>query len=128
MNHVPVQASGCVGQEQRGVQPAATGGLLCFKLIPNASPPPPPQTARERGAVVVREPWVEQDDHGKVKYAIIQTVRREEHTSKRQCVLDTRLCVFRSTGTQRTRSSSTSAPTQAFSCQATGSLCTGILC
>ncbi|XP_056910695.1 4-hydroxyphenylpyruvate dioxygenase-like, partial [Takifugu flavidus] len=40
----------------------------------------PPQTARERGAVVVREPWVEQDDHGKVKYAIIQTYGDTTHT------------------------------------------------
>lgn len=99
--------------------------LLCFKLIPNALPQ---QMARERGAVVVREPWVEQDDHGKVKYAIIQTVRQEEHTSKWKRVFDTHFCVFRSMGTQRTHSSSTSAPTRAFSCQATNSLCTRILC
>ncbi|TWW74118.1 4-hydroxyphenylpyruvate dioxygenase-like [Takifugu flavidus] len=38
------------------------------------------KTARERGAVVVREPWVEQDDHGKVKYAIIQTYGDTTHT------------------------------------------------
>lgn len=32
------------------------------------------QKARERGAVIVKEPWVEQDNHGKVKYAVVQTV------------------------------------------------------
>ena len=32
------------------------------------------QTARERGAVVVKEPWVEEDSNGKVKYAVVQTV------------------------------------------------------
>uniref|UniRef100_A0A671QIU7 4-hydroxyphenylpyruvate dioxygenase n=1 Tax=Sinocyclocheilus anshuiensis TaxID=1608454 RepID=A0A671QIU7_9TELE len=30
--------------------------------------------AKERGAVIVKEPWVEQDSGGKVKYAVIQTV------------------------------------------------------
>lgn len=34
------------------------------------------QSARERGAVVVKEPWVEQDSFGRVKYAVIQTVQR----------------------------------------------------
>lgn len=42
--------------------------------------------------MVVREPWVEQDGHGKVKYAIIQTVRQEEHASKWKRVFDTHLC------------------------------------
>lgn len=32
------------------------------------------QKAKERGAVVVKEPWVEQDKYGKVKYAVVQTV------------------------------------------------------
>lgn len=32
------------------------------------------QKAKERGAVIVREPWVEQDSGGKVKYAVIKTV------------------------------------------------------
>uniref|UniRef100_A0A8D2QIJ5 4-hydroxyphenylpyruvate dioxygenase n=1 Tax=Zonotrichia albicollis TaxID=44394 RepID=A0A8D2QIJ5_ZONAL len=32
------------------------------------------QKAKERGAVVVKEPWVEQDKFGKVKFAVIQTV------------------------------------------------------
>uniref|UniRef100_A0A8C6TSQ0 4-hydroxyphenylpyruvate dioxygenase n=1 Tax=Neogobius melanostomus TaxID=47308 RepID=A0A8C6TSQ0_9GOBI len=31
------------------------------------------KTAKERGAVIVKEPWVEQDSHGKVKYAVVQT-------------------------------------------------------
>uniref|UniRef100_A0A8B9CA78 4-hydroxyphenylpyruvate dioxygenase n=1 Tax=Anser brachyrhynchus TaxID=132585 RepID=A0A8B9CA78_9AVES len=30
--------------------------------------------AKERGAVVVKEPWVEEDKFGKVKFAVIQTV------------------------------------------------------
>ncbi|XP_027886780.1 4-hydroxyphenylpyruvate dioxygenase [Xiphophorus couchianus] len=38
------------------------------------------KTARERGAVVVREPWVEQDGNGKVKYAVIQTYGDTTHT------------------------------------------------
>ncbi|KAG1931619.1 4-hydroxyphenylpyruvate dioxygenase [Pimephales promelas] len=36
--------------------------------------------AKERGAVVVREPWVEQDSGGKVKYAVIQTYGDTTHT------------------------------------------------
>lgn len=39
-----------------------------------------PQKARERGAVIVKEPWVEQDQHGEVKFAIIQTVSDSIHT------------------------------------------------
>ncbi|XP_037543528.1 4-hydroxyphenylpyruvate dioxygenase [Nematolebias whitei] len=38
------------------------------------------KTARERGAVIVREPWVEQDGHGRVKYAVIQTYGDTTHT------------------------------------------------
>lgn len=38
------------------------------------------KTAQERGAVIVREPWVEQDTYGKVKYAIIQTYGDTTHT------------------------------------------------
>uniref|UniRef100_A0A3B3VKT6 4-hydroxyphenylpyruvate dioxygenase n=1 Tax=Poecilia latipinna TaxID=48699 RepID=A0A3B3VKT6_9TELE len=38
------------------------------------------KTARERGAVVVREPWVEEDGNGKVKYAVIQTYGDTTHT------------------------------------------------
>ncbi|XP_049896211.1 4-hydroxyphenylpyruvate dioxygenase [Epinephelus moara] len=38
------------------------------------------KTAKERGAVVVKEPWVEQDSHGKVKYAVIQTYGDTTHT------------------------------------------------
>ncbi|XP_041657268.1 4-hydroxyphenylpyruvate dioxygenase [Cheilinus undulatus] len=36
--------------------------------------------ARERGAMVVKEPWVEQDSHGRVKYAVIQTYGDTTHT------------------------------------------------
>ena len=36
--------------------------------------PSPLQKARERGAKIVREPWVEQDKFGKVKFAVLQTV------------------------------------------------------
>ncbi|XP_036381662.1 4-hydroxyphenylpyruvate dioxygenase [Megalops cyprinoides] len=36
--------------------------------------------AKERGAVIVREPWVEQDEYGKVKYAIVQTYGDTTHT------------------------------------------------
>lgn len=32
------------------------------------------QKARERGAKIVREPWVEEDKFGKVKFAVLQTV------------------------------------------------------
>uniref|UniRef100_A0A6Q2Z8B3 4-hydroxyphenylpyruvate dioxygenase n=1 Tax=Esox lucius TaxID=8010 RepID=A0A6Q2Z8B3_ESOLU len=38
------------------------------------------KTAKERGAVVVKEPWIEQDSHGKVKYAVIQTYGDLTHT------------------------------------------------
>ncbi|XP_034033418.1 4-hydroxyphenylpyruvate dioxygenase [Thalassophryne amazonica] len=38
------------------------------------------KTAKERGAVIVREPWVEQDNHGKVKYAVVQTYGDTTHT------------------------------------------------
>lgn len=84
-----------------GEAPPRTGTRLLpsFTLIPTALHP---QTARERGAVVVREPWVEQDAHGKVKCAIIQTVRQED-TSKWKCVCsDTLLRVFCSMGTRHT--------------------------
>lgn len=36
--------------------------------------PSPTQKARERGAKIVREPWVEEDKFGKVKFAVLQTV------------------------------------------------------
>ncbi|KAK7163909.1 hypothetical protein R3I94_002580 [Phoxinus phoxinus] len=36
--------------------------------------------AKERGAVIVREPWVEQDSGGKVKYTVIQTYGDTTHT------------------------------------------------
>ncbi|KAK3508833.1 hypothetical protein QTP70_009599, partial [Hemibagrus guttatus] len=38
------------------------------------------QKARARGAVIVKEPWVEQDSYGKVKYAVIQTYGDTTHT------------------------------------------------
>ncbi|KAG7279354.1 hypothetical protein CRUP_001262 [Coryphaenoides rupestris] len=38
------------------------------------------KTARERGASVLREPWVEQDSHGSVKYAVVQTYGDTTHT------------------------------------------------
>uniref|UniRef100_A0A668S786 4-hydroxyphenylpyruvate dioxygenase n=1 Tax=Oreochromis aureus TaxID=47969 RepID=A0A668S786_OREAU len=38
------------------------------------------KTAKERGAVVVKEPWVEQDSHGRVKFAVIQTYGDTTHT------------------------------------------------
>ncbi|XP_008288760.1 4-hydroxyphenylpyruvate dioxygenase [Stegastes partitus] len=38
------------------------------------------KTAMERGAVVVKQPWVEQDSHGRVKYAVIQTYGDTTHT------------------------------------------------
>ncbi|XP_034745937.1 4-hydroxyphenylpyruvate dioxygenase [Etheostoma cragini] len=38
------------------------------------------KTARERGAVIVKEPWVEQDSQGRVKYAVVQTYGDTTHT------------------------------------------------
>ncbi|XP_076024918.1 4-hydroxyphenylpyruvate dioxygenase [Genypterus blacodes] len=38
------------------------------------------KTARERGAVIIKEPWVEQDSHGRVKYAVVQTYGDTTHT------------------------------------------------
>ncbi|XP_030009068.1 4-hydroxyphenylpyruvate dioxygenase [Sphaeramia orbicularis] len=38
------------------------------------------KTAAERGAVVLKEPWVEQDSHGRVKYAMVQTYGDTTHT------------------------------------------------
>lgn len=38
------------------------------------------KTAKERGAVIVKEPWVEQDSHGKVKFAVVQTYGDTTHT------------------------------------------------
>ncbi|XP_034538981.1 4-hydroxyphenylpyruvate dioxygenase isoform X1 [Notolabrus celidotus] len=38
------------------------------------------KTARERGAEVVKEPWVEQDSYGRVKYAVVQTYGDTTHT------------------------------------------------
>ncbi|KAM3825941.1 4-hydroxyphenylpyruvate dioxygenase [Vipera latastei] len=36
--------------------------------------------ARERGARIVREPWTEEDKHGKVKFAVVQTYGDTTHT------------------------------------------------
>ncbi|XP_046876931.1 4-hydroxyphenylpyruvate dioxygenase [Hypomesus transpacificus] len=36
--------------------------------------------AKERGAVVVKQPWVEQDSYGTVKYAVVQTYGDTTHT------------------------------------------------
>ncbi|KFR04892.1 4-hydroxyphenylpyruvate dioxygenase, partial [Opisthocomus hoazin] len=38
------------------------------------------QKAKERGAKVVKEPWVEEDKFGKVKFAVIQTYGDTTHT------------------------------------------------
>ncbi|KAM6166499.1 4-hydroxyphenylpyruvate dioxygenase [Erethizon dorsatum] len=38
------------------------------------------QKARDQGAKVVREPWVEQDKFGKVKFAVLQTYGDTTHT------------------------------------------------
>ncbi|XP_077318090.1 4-hydroxyphenylpyruvate dioxygenase [Lithobates pipiens] len=38
------------------------------------------QKAKERGAVIVKEPWVEEDKCGRVKFAIIQTYGDTTHT------------------------------------------------
>ncbi|XP_063313059.1 4-hydroxyphenylpyruvate dioxygenase [Pelobates fuscus] len=38
------------------------------------------QKARERGAVIVKEPWIEEDKNGKVKFAIVQTYGDTTHT------------------------------------------------
>ncbi|KAM4808159.1 4-hydroxyphenylpyruvate dioxygenase [Rhinophrynus dorsalis] len=38
------------------------------------------QKAKDRGAVIVKEPWVEEDKYGKVKFAVIQTYGDTTHT------------------------------------------------
>ncbi|XP_068600804.1 4-hydroxyphenylpyruvate dioxygenase [Brachionichthys hirsutus] len=38
------------------------------------------KTAQEQGAVIVKEPWVERDSHGSVKYAVVQTYGDTTHT------------------------------------------------
>ncbi|KAJ1093167.1 hypothetical protein NDU88_006274 [Pleurodeles waltl] len=38
------------------------------------------QKARERGATIVREPWIEEDKFGKVKFAVVQTYGDTTHT------------------------------------------------
>lgn len=46
---------------------------------------PSAQKAKERGAVVVKEPWVEEDKFGKVKFAVIQTVSGRAAASEPSC-------------------------------------------
>ncbi|KAM4047268.1 4-hydroxyphenylpyruvate dioxygenase [Anomaloglossus baeobatrachus] len=38
------------------------------------------QKAKEQGAVVVKEPWIEEDQGGRVKYAVLQTYGDTTHT------------------------------------------------
>nr|XP_033811915.1 4-hydroxyphenylpyruvate dioxygenase isoform X1 [Geotrypetes seraphini]XP_033811916.1 4-hydroxyphenylpyruvate dioxygenase isoform X2 [Geotrypetes seraphini] len=38
------------------------------------------QKARERGAVIIKEPWIEEDKYGKVKFAVLQTYGDTTHT------------------------------------------------
>ncbi|XP_063812266.1 4-hydroxyphenylpyruvate dioxygenase isoform X2 [Pseudophryne corroboree] len=38
------------------------------------------QKAKEHGAVVIREPWIEEDKGGRVKYAVLQTYGDTTHT------------------------------------------------
>ena len=46
------------------------------------------QKAKERGAVVVKQPWVEQDSYGTVKYAVVQTVSHNIMTLQRTRSID----------------------------------------
>lgn len=66
----------CLGLDHTEVMwqeqpPRAPGGSGPYHLLHPISP----QKARERGAKIIREPWVEQDKFGKVKFAVLQTVR-----------------------------------------------------
>ncbi|XP_078081147.1 4-hydroxyphenylpyruvate dioxygenase [Mustelus asterias] len=38
------------------------------------------QKAKEHGAIVVKEPWTEEDNYGKVKYAVVKTYGDTTHT------------------------------------------------
>lgn len=38
---------------------------------------PPSQKARERGALIVKEPFTLEDKYGKVRLAVLQTVRED---------------------------------------------------
>eukprot|EP00061_Rhincodon_typus_P016639 g44960.t1 len=38
------------------------------------------QKAKEQGAIIVKEPWIEEDDYGKVKYAVLKTYGDTTHT------------------------------------------------
>lgn len=58
-------------------QPArAPGGFGLTASPPTPLRPSPLQKARQRGAKIIREPWVEQDKFGKVKFAVLQTVSK----------------------------------------------------
>ncbi|KFP44846.1 4-hydroxyphenylpyruvate dioxygenase, partial [Chlamydotis macqueenii] len=62
------------GEGPGAVSPQAGGAVAGRGLSPSA------QKAKERGAVVVKEPWVEEDKFGKVKFAVIQTYGDTTHT------------------------------------------------
>lgn len=58
------------GTQDHGEASEALGGPSTYHL----RDPCPLQKAKERGAKIVREPWIEQDKFGKVKLAVLQTV------------------------------------------------------
>lgn len=49
--------------------------LLGFMFSPTIYPPS--QKARDRGAVIVKEPYSLEDKYGKVQLAVLQTVRED---------------------------------------------------
>lgn len=58
--------------------------------------------------MIVKEPWVEQDNYGKVKYAVIKTVSHKHKPRYRICFIfskisDTKICFFLSTEIPPTR-------------------------
>lgn len=68
----------------------------------------PPQKARERGALIIKEPYTLEDKFGKVRLAVLQTVRnnQDHFSSNKTLVLWDRCwscCVSCSTVTPRTR-------------------------
>lgn len=63
----------------RGGGDGPAGAAAGWGLSPSA------QKAREHGAVVVKEPWVEEDKFGKVKFAVIQTVSGRAAASEPSC-------------------------------------------
>lgn len=62
---------GAVQKRQDHRQPARAPGGPSTYCLPD---PSSLQKAREQGAKIVREPWIEQDKFGKVKLAMLQTV------------------------------------------------------